>query len=549
MHDPQQAEIHAQAAHLLLGTGRLAEGAEELRLCIECAPFDVAVRQRRADTLVQLGRVPEAIGELQHVAGHFAAAGRPFQAMAVNLVILELDPEHLETQGALADLFSDRRSEPLPIVPKLPSSMSGALGKSLGDDEDEEVHTGSHHPPARPADAGLPVVAPAVPYDQEATIQTASVRSARPVAPHPRSPLAEAIQHEVELEHSTTRPDPRPPRAPAGGAGAAPLVLQVGGLLRRATALPKPNRGGILLARPAPQPAPRDIALNVGALNRTPLFSSLGRDAFVALLSEVELRFVNAGQVIVEEGAPGTSMFVVVEGQVDVVRSRAPDGRLLVGAGRPLVAQLGQGAFFGEMALFANSLRLATVLAVSDVLLLEIDREALDSVAAAHPSVHEVLRAFYRARLLDNLLQQSPLFGEFTSDQKRALGEKFRHFSLPRGAVLVTQGQPSTGLCVLLRGRASAVHTSTSGHTLPPQPLREGDVFGEISLLFGAPAVATVHADSPVEVLELPRDDFETLVLSQPSVRRQIEAQARERLERMREGLAARGEWVSSGLV
>ena len=58
-----------------------------------------------------------------------------------------------------------------------------------------------------------------------------------------------------------------------------------------------------------------------------------------------------------------------------------------------------------------------------------------------------------------------------------------------------------------------------------------------------------MHADSPVEVLELPRDDFETLVLSQPSVRRQIEAQARERLERMREGLAAQGEWVSSGLV
>jgi CRP-like cAMP-binding protein len=541
MHDQQQAEIHAQAANLLLGAGRLAEGAEELRLCIECAPFDVAVRQRRADTLVQLGRVPEAIEELQHVAGHFAAAGRPFQAMAVNLVILELDPDHVETQGALADLFADRRSEPLPIVPKLPSSMSGALGKSLGDDEDEEVHTGSHHPPAR---------AP-VPYDQEETLQTAPVRPAREVAPHPHThhPVPAAIQREVELEHSTTRPDPRPPRSQAGGPGAAPLVLQVGGLLRRATALPKPNRGGILSARPLPQPAAREVALNVGALNRTPLFSSLGRNAFVALLSEVELRFVNAGQVIVEEGAPGASMFVVVEGQVDVVRSRAPDGRTLVGSDRSLVAQLGQGAFFGEMALFANSLRLATVLAVTDVLLLEIDRDALDSVAAAHPSVTEVLRAFYRARLLDNLLQQSPLFREFTADQKRALGEKFRHFSLPKGAVLVTQGQPSTGLCVLLRGRASAIHTSTSGHTLPPQPLREGDVFGEISLLFGAPAVATVHADSPVEVLELPREYFEKLVLSHPSVRAQIEEQARERLERMREGLAARGEWVSSGLV
>jgi CRP-like cAMP-binding protein len=52
-----------------------------------------------------------------------------------------------------------------------------------------------------------------------------------------------------------------------------------------------------------------------------------------------------------------------------------------------------------------------------------------------------------------------------------------------------------------------------------------------------------------VEVLELPRDMFEQLVLPHPSVRAQIEEQARERLERMRAGLAARGEWVSSGLV
>ena len=56
-------------------------------------PTDVAkVHAQRAGVVLSSGRMEEA------------AAGKAFQAMAINLVLLELDPEHRETQGALADL-------------------------------------------------------------------------------------------------------------------------------------------------------------------------------------------------------------------------------------------------------------------------------------------------------------------------------------------------------------------------------------------------------------------------------------------------------------
>lgn len=342
-------------------------------------------------------------------------------------------------------------------------------------------------------------------------------------------------------------------QALAGGAqaprGHAPLALGAGGLLRRATPLQKQPRGGVLPARPAPEAPSRPVALNVGALHRTPLFSHLERAAFVALLGEMELRFAAPGETIVEEGRPGSSMFVVVQGAVEVLRGRGPDGRPLPGGAGALLARLGEGEFFGEMALAASAPRLATVRAAADSLLLEIDREALEAVIAQFPAVREVVQAFYRARLLDNLFAQSPLFKEFSPDERRALGERFRHHSLPRGAVLLQQGQEGSGLCVLLRGRCHAAHTAPSGAELQAEPLREGDVFGEISLLFDTPCTATVRAETAVEVLELPREAFRELVLPHPSVRGQLDALARERLQRTQARLRAAGEWVSSTLV
>ena len=73
-------------------------------------------------------------------------------------------------------------------------------------------------------------------------------------------------------------------------------------------------------------------------------------------------RDVPAGTVIFEEGASGTEMFGVVEGEVEV---RLPDGA---------VRRLGPDDTFGEMAIVDSSPRSATVVAVSDTKLAVIDR-------------------------------------------------------------------------------------------------------------------------------------------------------------------------------
>ena len=68
-------------------------------------------------------------------------------------------------------------------------------------------------------------------------------------------------------------------------------------------------------------------------------------------------------------------MFIVHEGRVSV----RVDGRE--------VAQLGEGEFFGEMALLTGPRRTADVVALTDLAVIEIDKEALQPVLVAHPEL------------------------------------------------------------------------------------------------------------------------------------------------------------------
>ena len=65
--------------------------------------------------------------------------------------------------------------------------------------------------------------------------------------------------------------------------------------------------------------------------------------------------------------------------------------------------------------------------------------------------------------------------------------------------------------------------------------LKEGDVFGEISMLTGGPVTATVRTKSPALVLRLDRDTFYERIMAHPEVRRQITQLTNERLRRTAE--------------
>ena len=135
-----------------------------------------------------------------------------------------------------------------------------------------------------------------------------------------------------------------------------------------------------------------DQAQTVEQLRRVPLFKDFSVDELVAVIHGLNLITFESGDIILTEGDPGDSMYMLTSGTVKAVKRNA--------AGRQVAVNgLSEGAFFGEISILTGQPRSATIVATSHCEMLELDRPTLDSIVATHPHVREVLEQFSRQRL------------------------------------------------------------------------------------------------------------------------------------------------------
>src|SRR6266487_6651177 len=98
-----------------------------------------------------------------------------------------------------------------------------------------------------------------------------------------------------------------------------------------------------------------------------------------------------AGEVIVRQGDPGDHMYVMIDGEVEVVQQQAEGGERVV-------ATLTQGAWFGEMALFNEEPRGATVRTMTNVNVLSLDRRTFQTLVAHITPLREAFERLIRYR-------------------------------------------------------------------------------------------------------------------------------------------------------
>lgn len=123
---------------------------------------------------------------------------------------------------------------------------------------------------------------------------------------------------------------------------------------------------------------------------RSPLFEMLPKDELEAVIAEMEVETHDEGSVIINEGDPGTSMYVIASGAVKVY-TRGTTGSLYL-------AQLGEGDFFGEVSVLSGKPRTATITASQRTELLRLDKEKVDGVLSKYPGIRKVLNEFYQKR-------------------------------------------------------------------------------------------------------------------------------------------------------
>jgi hypothetical protein len=112
----------------------------------------------------------------------------------------------------------------------------------------------------------------------------------------------------------------------------------------------------------------------------------------------------------------------------------------------------------------------------------------------------------------------SPLFEEFTQDELVEVIHGLQLESFAPGDIIITEGEPGSSLFVLTSGVAKAFVRNQSGKHVLVRELREGDFFGEISILSGKPRTATVTAATSCELLELDRTTLDSIAQTKPRV-------------------------------
>ncbi len=114
-----------------------------------------------------------------------------------------------------------------------------------------------------------------------------------------------------------------------------------------------------------------------GALRRIRILAGLTDAQIERFARFTELHSVPQCSEIVKQGSPGDSMYLVLEGEVRV--------RLMIAGKESLLATLGAGEFFGEVALFDHGPRSADVVANRDCLLLKIPAGAFQRFLGEAP--------------------------------------------------------------------------------------------------------------------------------------------------------------------
>ncbi len=114
-------------------------------------------------------------------------------------------------------------------------------------------------------------------------------------------------------------------------------------------------------------------------LRRIPFFASLSESALTELAAQAPLRAVAEREILFYEGDAGTSLYIVLDGEIQITHQ-------LNGTAVRLGA-IAAGDFFGEMALFDDAPRSATACAVCPALLLEIHSRAFYQLLYSNPQI------------------------------------------------------------------------------------------------------------------------------------------------------------------
>jgi serine phosphatase RsbU (regulator of sigma subunit) len=128
-------------------------------------------------------------------------------------------------------------------------------------------------------------------------------------------------------------------------------------------------------------------------LARVPFFTSLSPSELKRLMQELDVVNLNSGDILFHEGDPGEHLYVVVQGELEILLAPNTDNELILN-------MIHAGEYIGEMSLLQpGGLRSASARASGNVVLLSMNRDQFKALLNRHPELSNAMIEVLSQRL------------------------------------------------------------------------------------------------------------------------------------------------------
>lgn len=140
---------------------------------------------------------------------------------------------------------------------------------------------------------------------------------------------------------------------------------------------------------------------------------------------------------------------------------------------------------------------------------------------------------------------KSLLFENMTDKERAAVVEQMVLETFDEDEIVIREGDLGSSLYVIVSGEVKVFGKNPRQEPVYLANLREGDFFGEVSVLTGKPRTATISAATRSELLRLDKDKLEMIIATHPRVREILEdfyqKRAKHTVDAMVESIRKRG--------
>ncbi len=253
-----------------------------------------------------------------------------------------------------------------------------------------------------------------------------------------------------------------------------------------------------------------DIELNKLLRSLVPI-SNLSKDSIAQIATSSSIQSFSEGYLIFNEGDNDEYAYYLLEGELELISTNSTNFHIVSGTddARYPLAQFQPRQY--------------TARAVADSIVLIINRTFLDSLLVGNKADHSSMSSGVEVNEIEDddnddwmsRILQSPLYINISVENIQKIFSKIESLDVKKGDVIINQGDDGEYYYIIQAGRCAVSRKPTpTSQDIKLTELREGDAFGEESIIANLKRNASVSMLTDGRLMRLGKNDFKELILN-----------------------------------